>query len=230
LTTTKSDPQDAVAVTVETDPSRISGVSDADRPVVIPASTRTTGNPGSGCEGFYAWATRNGGVDGGETIVQIIAQGKHDSAVLLNEMRIRVLNKTPPMRGIPATCPAAGSAQRRAISVDLDKVPPTVSYETNDDVSPFGFTLAKGETETFIVAASATQATYRWLIELDLFVDGVRKTVVIGPQGGFATTVWQASGEYWVWNFQDAWTLANSNEAAGNSMSVPADAPLPPLS
>ena len=230
LTTAKPDPQDAVAVTVETDPGRISGVSTADRPVVIPASTRTTGNPGSGCDGFYAWATRNGGVDAGKTIVQIIAQGKHDSAVLLSEMRIKVLSKTPPMQGIPAVCPTAGTAQRRAISVDLDEIPPGVSVDSNGGASPFGFTLAKGETETFIVTASTTQATYRWSIELDLIVDGVRTSVVIGPQGGFATTVWQDSGQHWVWNSQDAWTLERLNEAASDRSPVPADAPLPPLS
>src|SRR5690242_11899561 len=48
LSAAASSPQDAVAVSVEADPTLISGSSNAGRTVVFPAATKTTGDPGVG--------------------------------------------------------------------------------------------------------------------------------------------------------------------------------------
>jgi hypothetical protein len=222
-----SRPEDAIAISVETDPGRISGVSTEDRFMVIPASVRTKGSPGTGCGGFHQWGVDNGGFDGGQSTIQIVAQGRSDQAVLITTMNVLILLKTDPVQGIPVRCPSAGEAQVRAITVDLDAAPPKVSYESNSG-APFGFTLAKGETETFVVTASTARSTYRWRLQLGVVVDGKRKTINVGPAEGFATTASPKSA-FWDWNFKDAWMLTHADGTVDESRTSPATSALPPV-
>lgn len=227
VTTPRAAKHDPIAVSVETDPSRISGISSAGVVGVIPTSVRTQGSPGGGCDGFHNWLIKNHGIDAGRTSLQLVLQGRSDSAVLISSMRVRILSKLPLKEGIPVACPTAGEAQIRSISVNLDSTPPAVDYRSNSG-APFGFTLAKGETETFLVTAHAARATYRWAIDLDVVVDGVRKTLNVKGPDGFWTTA-TPSGPDWEWNYRDAWLLSSSGS---NSVrpSVPAGTPLGPTS
>lgn len=217
-----------IAVSLETDPSRISGVSDAGVFGMIPASVRTQGSPGDGCEGFHNWLKKNRGIEAGRTNLQLVIQGQSDSAVLISSMRVRVLSKLALDDGIPVACPTAGEAQIRSISVNLDATPPTVDYRSNSG-APFGFTLAKGETETLLVTASAARATYRWAIDLEVVVDGAKKTLSVGGPDGFWTTA-RPSGPYWQWNFRNAWELVSPDSSSPVQKSVSADSPLEPVS
>jgi hypothetical protein len=200
-----SAPEDAIAISVETDPARIAGVNTAGRTMVIPAGRRTTGSPGPYCDGFHRWGVRNSGIDSEESIIQVVAQGRSDKAVLLRGLSVRVLSKQKPAPGIQVLCPNAGDASFRALSIDLDASPPTVEYDSKSG-DPFGFTLANGETETFLVTARATTATYVWRLELDVVVDGVKKTIGVGPSRGYTTTV-ARPGAVWHWNWENAWSL-----------------------
>jgi hypothetical protein len=210
---------DPVGLSVETDPARISGVSPADRFGVIPSSIETHGTPGSqGCNGFHAWMRDNHGTDAGETVLQITAQGMNDKPVLLQNMRVKITDTSAPMSGIAVRCPPAGNAQLRSIAVNLDATPPTVDYQSHSN-APFGFTLQKGETESFIVTAKAAKATYNWTVELDAVINGTAKTLHVGPTNGFTTTPKPTAA--WEWNYKDSWT--NGNRI------IPAPTPLPPI-
>src|SRR5271156_1650172 len=120
-------PSDAIKLSVETDPAKMSETNSNARywSAVIPSTVRTHGSPfkDGGCRGFHSWVADNHGTDAGTSILQISAQGATDKAVLIQNMRV------------------------------------------SDSNAPFGFTLAKGETESFVVSASAAKATYRWRIE-----------------------------------------------------------------
>ncbi|OMC56562.1 hypothetical protein A5747_07200 [Mycobacterium sp. IS-836] len=187
-------------LSVESDPAKISGVSAPLRPLIIPSTVQTHGKPDRGCDDFHQWATDNQGVDAGETVVQIVAQGTTDKAVLLKSMRVSVIDTSPPLTGIGVVCMSQGVAQRRGISVDLDAKPPTVDYKS-DSNAPFGFTLAKGETETFLVSARAAKATYRWKIFIDVVVNGKTKSLEIGGKDGFLTTAPPSPDSEWSWDY-----------------------------
>jgi hypothetical protein len=220
-------PESAVAFSFETDPGKISGVSAAGRSMVIPVTKATTGGPGPNCDGFHSWVAQNSGIDANHTTIQITAQGKRDSAVLLSGMRVQVLTKETPQSGIIVRCPTAGTAQIRGIAVNLDASPPSVTYKANGVISPFGFTLAKGETETFVIDAVAGQSQYAWRLVIDLVVDGVRTSVPLGPPQGFMTTVVRDNEPGWEWDYQSSW---HSYGTVGDAASVPAGEPLRPLS
>jgi len=216
---------DAVKLSVEADPARMSGVSSSGRSAIIPSTIQTHGSPGPGCEGFHAWVADNHGVDAGKTVLQIAAQGTTDKPVLLQNLRIKIIDTVPAMSGIAVTCPTAGNAKLHSIAVNLDATPPTVDYKT-DSNTPFGFTLAKGETESFIVTATATKATYRWTIELDAVINGAQKTLQVGGQDGFTTTVEPTAT--WEWNYHDGWDSWDY-QSQRHLGSVPASDPLPQI-
>ena len=203
-------PSDAIKLSVETDPAKMSGVNTYLRPVIIPSTVRTHGAPTErqavGCEGFHAWAADNHGVDAGETLVQIAAQGTSDKPVLIQNMRVRITDTSPPMNGIAAECQSQGLAERRGIAVDLDATPPTVDYKS-DPSAPFGFTLAKGESELFMVSATAAKATYRWKIYFDVVVNGATDTLEVGGKDGFITTVAPAQDAMWEWDYVDSYWI-----------------------
>ncbi|HME15842.1 MAG TPA: hypothetical protein VKG83_10420 [Mycobacterium sp.] len=161
-------PSDAIKLSVETDPAKMSETNSNARywSAVIPSTVRTHGSPfkDGGCRGFHSWVADNHGTDAGTSILQISAQGATDKAVLIQNMRVSIIQTSPPLTGLGVECPTAGNAQLRQIAVNLDATPPTVDYKS-DSNAPFGFTLAKGETESFVVSASAAKATYRWRIE-----------------------------------------------------------------
>jgi hypothetical protein len=221
-------PSDAIKLSIETDPAKMSGVSSAGRSAIIPSTVRTHGTPRAslkGCDGFHSWVADNQGVDAGTTVMQITAQGTTDKPVLIQNMRVSIIDNSPPLTGIAVGCPMAGNAQLRAIAVNLDATPPTVDYKS-DSNAPFGFTLAKGETESFIVSATAAKATYRWKIQFDVVVNGAAATLDVGDNDGYTTTVHPY--REWRWNYEDGWDLYDPDST--NQTSIPGSQPLPPIS
>ncbi|WP_344943129.1 hypothetical protein [Sphaerisporangium flaviroseum] len=218
-------PEDAIAFSLETEPGRMSGVGGAGQFMVIPATARTTGAPGPGCDDFHTWAVRNGGVDGDRTVIRVFAQGTSDKAVAITGLTIRVLEKRSPSRGIPVSCPTAGDLHFRAFSVDLDASPPKLSDESNSG-APFAFTLAKGETEAFTLTVRGRKAAYRWRPVVDVVVEGERRTLALGPPNGFTTTA-VLGKRHWEWNFQDAWQLQPAGGSMPRVREVPAGSALP---
>jgi hypothetical protein len=220
-------PSDAIKLSVETDPAKMSGVSSAGRSAIIPSSVSTSGTPGSGgCRGFHSWVDKNHGIDAGKTVVQIVAQGTTDKPVLIESMNVNVIETSPPLTGIAVACPTAGNAQLRAIAVNLDAAPPAVDYKS-DSNAPFGFTLSKGETESFIVTATATRATYRWKIQFDVVVNGVKDTLEVGAPDGYTTTAPPAPYSAWEWDYQDTWSRGDPSTGSLTYWG-PASGPLPP--
>jgi hypothetical protein len=87
---------------------------------------------------------------------------------------------------------------------------------------PFGFTLKKNETEVFEIWAVTAKCYCRWVIELDLVVNGTHAAKTITNKGQpFQTTAWSCCRSY-VW-VGGAWYI----EASGEPQ--PRNKPLKPL-
>ncbi|MFB4269197.1 hypothetical protein [Nonomuraea sp. GTA35] len=221
-------PQNALAISLETDPAHMSGVGGEGRLTIIPGSVRTKDNPGQGCAGFHSWAAKNSGIDGGQTTLRVYAQGRSEKAAVITGININVLEKGPPSQGIPASCPTAGEVTFRTFTINLDVSPPKISYDSNSG-APFSFTLAKGETEAFTITAISKRATYRWALSLNVLVEGEQATVPIGSPTGFTTTAFKVQ-RYWEWDFHTAWTLVRADGKIARPLRlIPSDEPLPPL-
>jgi hypothetical protein len=157
--------------------------------MVLPqASLR--GGPGAGCEAFREWGLRVGGVDAGESVVSVVVQGNTSDAVYVAGMRAHVLSEGTPAEGVLGVCPSAGTVTPRDVVLDLD-ASRTGKYVTSGRAAPFGFTLARGETEVFHVTATTRRHAVRWLLELDLVVAGAHRTIVVSEDGRpFATSAY----------------------------------------
>ncbi|MET4720782.1 pimeloyl-ACP methyl ester carboxylesterase [Bradyrhizobium japonicum] len=218
--------REPLSITMKDNPARIGAFSDQAIYGVIPADVRTTSSPGPGCVGFHDWLKRNKGVDAGETKLQLIVQGKVAKAILLAEMRVRIIDTLPLVTGIPVVCPPAGGANYRPIEIDLDANPPRVRYEFGK--KSFGFTVQAGETEVFNVVAKTTQGHYRWVIELDIVVDGNQRTIEIGNPSPFETTASKSTG-HWAWDYKGSWLAEPDTPRAGVPERISAETPLPPI-
>jgi len=215
-----------VVIALETNPARIGGASDKPIEATFPSSDAIVGDPGPGCDGFHSWVTGHGGIDAGSTQIQLIVQGRVPDAVQISGLRVEKLGSSPPSMGVPVECPPAAAAQFRAMKIDLDATPPSVTYQSSGG-APFGFTLKQGETETFNVLATTTRSHCVWVIDLDLVVNGKKVTMRVPDKGRpFETT--PLSRERWSWNYADSWTHVGAGAGTPVEL-VPAGRPLPPL-
>ncbi len=224
---TKVDARNPLDITVRDNPAQISAFNDQIIYGVIPADVRTSGSPGPGCTGFRDWLKLNRGVDAGATKLQIVAQNTFSKPIQLAEMRVKILDRLPPVSGIAVACPPAAEASFRPIEIDLDTVPPRVRYQHGE--KDFGFKIQNGEIETFNVTATTARGHYRWIIELDAVVDGKLRTIEFGsPSGPFETTAKPATGA-WSGDYQDGWEASPSTPRAGIPERISVGTSLRPL-
>jgi len=223
---TRVESREPLSLVVRDNPGRIGAFNDQPIYGAIPADVETTGSPGSGCTGFHDWLKLNKGVDAGATKLQLIVQGKVSKPILLSEMRVKVLQVMPPVKGIPVSCPTAGEANIRGIEIDLDAKLPRATYQ--DGNRPFGFTVQAGETETFNIVAKTARGHYKWVIDLDVVIEGDQRTIeIVGPGGPFETTARSSTGN-WEWDFQAGWS-APADRPRRVPERVAAGKPLPVL-
>jgi hypothetical protein len=214
-----------IAVSIEMNPARTGAFSDEGVALLLPSDTRARDDPGPGCDGFRPWARSHGGIDTGATKLVLIVQGKVDKAVLISGMRVSVISRSSPMHGIPVACASAGAAQNRAIEINLDRRRPHATYRSGSG-APFGFTVAKGETETFNVVATTHHGRYRWVIKLDLVVGGRKQTIRVDDHGRPFETTPSPKEHSWSWNYRNEWALLTAGgdtvrRAAGNPLTPP---------
>jgi hypothetical protein len=195
-----------IAWSVETNPSKIGAFGAATIALRLPAGvTRVAGGPGPGCSGFHPWARSQGAVDGDVTRLAVVVRGKLDAQVVLSDARAHVVRREPILSGAAIQCPPAGETSFRPLSIDLDSRDARARYGSARR-KPFGFTLSKGEAETFVVTASASRATYSWYLELTVLAGDTPQTVRIGDHGRpFRTTSTHGAG-VWSWDYVSHWT------------------------
>jgi hypothetical protein len=193
-----------VTVSVESNPANIGAFSDLSIEVALPASVQTAPDPGSGCGRFHPKLLGMGAADAGATHLQVVVQGSTSEAVLVSNMRAVVTERERPSTGPLAVCPSAGAAQIRPVSIDLDDQSPAAELQSGD--AEFGFTVAQGETETFLVSATTEECFCEWHLEVELVVAGERRVEEISDRGQpFSTTASSALTPRLEWDYEGIW-------------------------
>jgi hypothetical protein len=203
---------DGVNVSVISNPDKVPAFGPP-LEAILPRHASTDGSPGSACSGFHQWAHERGGIDAGSTRLQVIVRGTDESQVVISAMRVRVDKKQPPLRGIPVRCNTAGTLSQRRVGINLDSARPVVRY-TSSDGRAFGFTVSKGEVESFLVTARTRTAWVRWQLLLDVVVAGQPHSVRVGE---YQTTP-APSGPVWDWDYADHWTTGQATVPAGEAL------------
>ncbi|MEE6259290.1 hypothetical protein [Plantactinospora sonchi] len=196
-----------VIVSVVTNPALVGAYAEDGISVVFPPGRAPIGKPGRGCRDFHDWALTNGSYDAGESKLQVVVQGNARYDVYLANLRAVVVGKAAPMSGIQAQCPYGSPVSPRRLAIDLDRPNPVAEYQSEEG-GPFAFSIKQGETETFLVRASTETASYEWVMDLDVVVNGESTTVRIDDQGKpFRTSVVEEVSEKWLWDWESEWVL-----------------------
>ncbi|MEU3264513.1 helix-turn-helix domain-containing protein [Streptomyces bacillaris] len=137
------------------------------------------------------WAAALGAVHAGETEVRITLQGRDERAVVLEALRIRVVERRAPADGrvhrMSSGC--GGALTPRTFDVDLDRERPVArSVPGNDTGEPipavsFPYRVSASDPEVLLVTARAARCDCDWVAELRWSSGGRSGTVRIDDGG-----------------------------------------------
>ncbi len=137
------------------------------------------------------WAATQGAVHGGETLVELSVQGRTDTAVVLNALRVRVVGRTAPAPGnayaMDQGC--GGSITPRYFDVNLDKDRPIAHAVAGSDVGTpipavrMPYRVSVKDPEVLLVTARTVTCDCRWYLELDWSSQGRKGTIRIDDAG-----------------------------------------------
>ncbi|MDA5140010.1 helix-turn-helix domain-containing protein [Streptomyces sp. AD681] len=137
------------------------------------------------------WAATQNAVHGRETLVQLSVQGRSDTAVVLEALRVRVVGRTAPVEGnayaMDQGC--GGSLTPRYFAVDLDKDRPIArAVAGNDSGTPIPavrmpYRVSAKDPEVLLVTAETSSCDCRWYLELDWSSQGRTGTVRMDDNG-----------------------------------------------
>ncbi|MFI6373727.1 helix-turn-helix domain-containing protein [Streptomyces sp. NPDC050546] len=137
------------------------------------------------------WAATQGAVHGGETIVELSVQGRTDTAVVLNALRVRVVGRTAPAPGnayaMDQGC--GGAVTPRYFDVNLDKDRPIARAVAGSDTGVpipavrMPYRVSAEDPEVLLVTARTVTCDCRWYLELDWSSQGRKGTVRIDDAG-----------------------------------------------
>jgi hypothetical protein len=186
---------------------QISFAKTADYSYVIPKSVEQLPPPPSYPadpeEKFDQWAATAGGVDAHTTYVLVTVQGR-ESAVVLTGLRVRVVQRRPPLRGISVTKPNAGPLELRYFQVNLDATPVTVEAYDDTGEAPvsFPYKVSQTEAEVLYIFASTEECDCSWVAELFWMANGKAGSTVLDDNGRpFRTTAPHAANP--IYHFGD---------------------------
>jgi hypothetical protein len=143
------------------------------------------------------WATSLGGVDAYNTDVLVTIQGRTATPVVLTGLRVNIVERRPPLRGIFVTKPNAGPLDLRYFVVNLDASPPTIVGEDpfGDAPPKFPFQVSQAEPEVFYISASTESCDCTWVAELFWMTNGKTGSTIIDHNGrSFRTTAAPTAG------------------------------------
>jgi helix-turn-helix protein len=137
------------------------------------------------------WAGSLGAVHGGETLVRISVQGRSSAAVVLEELRVRVVGREAPLRrGVFLMQEGCGGALTpRQFDVDLDAGRPLARSRPGNDAgreipaARFPYRVSASEPEVLEVNARTVGCDCRWYLELAWSSQGRSGSVRIDDHG-----------------------------------------------
>ncbi|MCX5215200.1 helix-turn-helix domain-containing protein [Kitasatospora sp. NBC_00240] len=152
------------------------------------------------------WARSQGAVHGGQTIVDISVQGLTDDAVVLEALRVRVVGRAAPVKGIVYATGqgCGGDMDPRSFTVDLDIDRPIarpaqgVAGGTSTPAIRMPLRVSSKDPEVLLVDARTVGCDCRWYLELDWSSLGRTGTERIDDQGvPFRTSGTKDLPHYW---------------------------------
>ncbi|MEU9570823.1 helix-turn-helix domain-containing protein [Streptomyces massasporeus] len=161
------------------------------------------------------WAASQNAVHGGETLVELTVQGRTDTAIVLEALRVRVVGRTAPAQGnayaMDRGC--GGSITPRSFDVNLDKDRPIARAVAGSNAGTpipavrMPYRVSARDPEVLLVNARTQGCDCRWYLELDWSSQGRTGTVRIDDKGrpfrtsgikGLPRYVYETSARAWV--------------------------------
>lgn len=152
------------------------------------------------------WAATQDAIHGRQTMVRISVQGRSSTAVVLEDLRVRVASRGAPVQGNSYSMEhgCGGALTPREFSVDLDKDRPIARSKPGNDgenVIPavkMPYRVSSTDPEILLVTAETVTCDCNWYLELDWSSQGRTGTVRIDEQGKpFRTTGIKDLPRYW---------------------------------
>ncbi|MFJ9007846.1 helix-turn-helix domain-containing protein [Streptomyces canus] len=152
------------------------------------------------------WASTLGAIHGRQTMVQISVQGRNSTAVVLEDLRVRVVSRGTPVKGnsyaMDQGC--GGALTPRYFSVDLDKDRPIAHSQAGNDgenVIPavrMPYRVSSEDPEVLLVTAETEGCDCSWYLELDWSSQGRTGTARVDDNGRpFRTSAIKGLPRYW---------------------------------
>ncbi|MHC5902305.1 helix-turn-helix domain-containing protein [Streptomyces sp. S6] len=144
-----------------------------------------------------AWATAEGALHGEDTMIRISVQGRSDTAVVLEGLRVRIASRAQPAAGNAYSMDrgCGGNLTPREFAVDLDKERPIARSMPGGDENTkfpaisFPYSVSSKDPEILQVTARTAGCDCSWYLELDWSSQGRTGTVRIDDAGRpFRTT------------------------------------------
>ncbi|MFH8902330.1 helix-turn-helix domain-containing protein [Streptomyces coeruleorubidus] len=137
------------------------------------------------------WAASQNAVHGGETLVRLSVQGRTDTAVVLEALRVRVVGRSAPAPGnaYAMNQGCGGSITPRSFDVNLDKDRPIARAVAGSDTGTpipavrMPYRVSARDPEVLLVNARTQGCDCRWYLELDWSSQGRTGTVRIDDAG-----------------------------------------------
>lgn len=224
----------SVGISVREDPQ---GGSDGFR--VAAASPRGLDSKlgkATSCDSLFDLAKRAGAVDVGQSIHNVILEGRTHRDVAIVDMRARILKRKPPLAGAEIFCASAGAIDAIGVGFNLDEPDPRARrikdlYSRELGPPYFGggnvVTLRKTEVQPFQIVTFAGRGYIEWEIEARAVIDGKEEELIIDHNGepfrltGAAepTADGQPYQRYyeWVWCCAGAPALRTSDSPSKNA-------------
>ncbi|MGW3665409.1 hypothetical protein [Streptomyces sp. NPDC005141] len=152
------------------------------------------------------WARTQNAVHGRETLVDITVQGRSDAAVVLEALRVRVVGRSAPLKGIAYSTGqgCGGAIGPRSFAVDLDMDRPIARPVPGDDSGTstppvsMPYRVSVKDPEVLMINAGTVACDCRWYLELDWSSQGRTGTERIDDHGiPFRTSSIKGLPHYW---------------------------------
>ncbi|WP_286158506.1 helix-turn-helix transcriptional regulator [Streptomyces sp. CB03911] len=152
------------------------------------------------------WARTQGAVHGGRTLVDIAVQGRTETAVVLEALRVRVVGRAAPVQGtVYATGQGCGGdLDPRSFAVDLDLDRPiarpvrSAEAGASSPARQLPYRVSSKDPEVLLVDARAVGCDCLWYLELDWSSQGRTGTERIDDHGlPFRTSGINGLPHYW---------------------------------
>jgi len=148
------------------------------------------------------WSPVSDGIRATPGLVLLTVQGVNTTQVVLNDIRVRTVQKRDPVAGLELSKECGGEGAYRSLVANLDRDPPSVNgeeagYSTPPEGEPewsikpvrFPYEVSATDAETFAIYAVTEDYDVDWVVEVDWVSAGESGTVVVDNGGKpFRTT------------------------------------------